>query len=814
MPKDRSGITTGPERRSLFLRYLNRGWLAFGILTLISLPIFPEQRNQFIYLVIVTIPAYPIILFLNWSGKTRLAGAVFTLIVNFGFYGLFLVLVQELGAEEAFRTQITAWMLMGLAVLFAGGLVDKWAAPGLALVNSLLLIGTRLVLAPAAEPRPSSLVFWWMMAITIWLYERTLQRALAQSWNELAERKRAENTLRKSEEHYRLIAQNAEDIIWTMDMQLKLTYVSPAAGRILGYSADEILASTPEQFLTPESFAVGLKVFREEVAAAQPQPDPNYARVLELEYRRKNGSTFWVEMKFSFFRDLTGQAISVLGVGRDITARKQADEKIRQLSRAVEQSPASLVITNTTGEIEYVNPKFTQVTGYSSEEALGQNPRILKSGHTPPDEYKQLWETITSGREWQGEFQNRKKNGDLYWEFAVISPISNDRKEITHFIAIKEDITARKQAEEQIQRQVEYLRALRMIDITITAGTDLHLSLQFILRHALTHLRVTAADILLLNPITHRLEYAAGLGFRTQAIEHASLHIGEDYAGQVVMERKAIFVHGPKQAAEAHKRILAGEQFVFYCGVPLIAKGATTGVLELYHRAEFDLDRELIEFLEALAGQAALAIDNITLFQNLQRSNLELSLAYETTLEGWSNAMDLRDKETEGHTQRVTELTLKLARQMGIPQAGLTHIRRGGLLHDIGKLGVPDNILLKAEDLTEAEWQIMRKHPTYAYEMLSPITYLEASLDIPYCHHEKWDGSGYPRGLKGEQIPLPARIFAIADVWDAITSDRPYRHAWTKEQALDYIKEQSGKHFDSHVVEEFLKLITWHPTQM
>jgi putative two-component system response regulator len=186
----------------------------------------------------------------------------------------------------------------------------------------------------------------------------------------------------------------------------------------------------------------------------------------------------------------------------------------------------------------------------------------------------------------------------------------------------------------------------------------------------------------------------------------------------------------------------------------------------------------------------------------------ELQRAYDETIEGWSRAVDLRDKETEGHSRRVTEMTLKLARAFGTTdEEELVVIRRGALLHDVGKLGVPDAILLKPDTLTEAEMEIMRKHPTYAYEMLSPIAYLRPSIAIPYCHHEKWDGTGYPRGLKGNQIPLVARIFAVVDVWDALTSNRPYRPAWPEEQALAYITEQSDKHFDPQVVEMFLKII-------
>jgi len=192
---------------------------------------------------------------------------------------------------------------------------------------------------------------------------------------------------------------------------------------------------------------------------------------------------------------------------------------------------------------------------------------------------------------------------------------------------------------------------------------------------------------------------------------------------------------------------------------------------------------------------------------DIEQAHLQLLSAYDATIEGWSRAMDLRDKETEGHTQRVTVLSDKLARLAGIHDDELIFIRRGALLHDIGKLGVPDSILLKPKPLSTEEWAIMCKHPQYAYEMIYPIEYLRPALDIPYCHHEKWDGTGYPRGLKGKEIPLSARIFAIIDVWDALTSDRPYRPAWDKQKTMNYINNESGKHFDPYVVELFNKLI-------
>ncbi len=189
----------------------------------------------------------------------------------------------------------------------------------------------------------------------------------------------------------------------------------------------------------------------------------------------------------------------------------------------------------------------------------------------------------------------------------------------------------------------------------------------------------------------------------------------------------------------------------------------------------------------------------------IQRLNAELLRAYDATLEGWSRALDMRDRETEGHTQRVTEMTVRLASALGFADEQL-QMRRGALLHDIGKMGVPDAILLKPGPLTPEEWAIMRLHPGHAYQMLAPIAFLRPALDIPYCHHEKWDGSGYPRGLKGEHIPYAARVFAVVDVWDALRSHRPYRPPWPDAQVRAHLQAEAGRHFDPQVVDAFLKL--------
>jgi PAS domain S-box-containing protein/putative nucleotidyltransferase with HDIG domain len=383
--------------------------------------------------------------------------------------------------------------------------------------------------------------------------------------------------------------------------------------------------------------------------------------------------------------------------------------------------------------------------------------------------------------------------------------------EVRLLVAIS-DIAAsalhRAELHEQTERRLQHLVALRTVDQTINASLDLSFTLDVLLDQVMMQLRVDAADVLLYDVTTQRLRYAAARGFHTKEIERLTLRLGEGYAGKVALERRTRTIRDLASYRETGRAtILAGEGFVTYCGVPLIAKGQVTGVLEVFHRAPFIAESEWLDLLEMLASQAALAIDNARLFEQLQRANTQLVLSYDATIEGWSRALELRDEETEGHTQRVAELTERLARAIRIADAELVHLRRGALLHDIGKMAVPDAILRKNGALTEEEWAIMRRHPQFAYELLKPISYLQPALDIPYCHHEKWDGTGYPRGLRGEAIPLATRIFALADVWDALRSERPYRPAWSDAQAREYIREQSGKHFDPRLVERFLKLV-------
>jgi PAS domain S-box-containing protein/putative nucleotidyltransferase with HDIG domain len=638
----------------------------------------------------------------------------------------------------------------------------------------------------------------------------------------------------------------------------------------------------------------------------------------------------------------------------------------------VEQSTEIVFITDLNGTIEYVNPSFCNITGYTKEDALGKTPRILKSGVHDVKAYEALWATILAGNNLRGVVTNRKKNGDLYHQETTISPLRDGQGNITHFVSTGMDITERLQSEEesknrfaelevvnqistalraaqtldemlplildetlkilhaslgeirlydkikgelvvsesfgygegiedpfiqplkpgegiagyvfstgqpyvtddyntdlhlsetlrnlippgyggvtvpiraasnvigtislsvetprgiteseirllttiseiagnaiqrtslkqQTDRQLDQLTSLREIDQTIIASLDLKFVLHTILNQVILQLEVDAVDVLLFNPVSQTLNFTVGQGFQSHAIEYTRLRLGESHAGAAALERRIVHIPNLLEAGiPLFTPSLEDEMFISFYAVPLFVKGQIKGVMELFQRTSLDLDEEKLNFLNSLAGQAAIAIDNTSLFEDLQQSNTELSLAYDATIEGWSRALDLRDKETEGHTQRVTEMTIKLASTFGIKSDQLIHVRWGALLHDIGKMGIPDGILLKPGPLTEDEWKIMKKHPTYAFEMLSPIRYLHSAIDIPYCHHEKWDGSGYPRGLKGEQIPLSARIFAVVDVWDALSSDRPYRLAWPKEKIFTHIRSLSATHFDPEVLQ-------------
>lgn len=360
-----------------------------------------------------------------------------------------------------------------------------------------------------------------------------------------------------------------------------------------------------------------------------------------------------------------------------------------------------------------------------------------------------------------------------------------------------------------LQQALGRLNALRQIDLAILSQGLNPESMHVLARETREHIAVDAVSVWIYWPDEHVLRLSAGSGFQGTVPLGLACRAGEGLAGAVIAQREPLRI---RENLDERLRSMAcpfparEEGFAAYYGLPLLVQGEPRGVLEIYHRGPLTLTADQGEFLLMLAQQGAIAVENVHILRELHAVNQQLRQAYDQTLESLIGLLELRDDETEGHSRRVAEFTLRIAREMGISEEQLVHVRRGALLHDIGKVGVPDAILLKKGPLTAEEWAVMQRHPIMAFEVLSKIPFLRPALDIPYCHHERWDGSGYPRGLQGNQIPLAARIFAVVDVWDALLSRRPYRPPWPRERVRDYIRGQAGKLFDPAVVEVFLRL--------
>ena len=572
----------------------------------------------------------------------------------------------------------------------------------------------------------------------------------------------------------------------------------------------------------------------------------------EMVHINKKGETFPVEINSNLVEQF-GQPV-ILSVVRDISERKQAEEEIKrnteELARLYRASSVLLptavpdvsrlaqsIVDSVRSEFEHANCSLILIesgeTNLRRVAAAGEYVNVVWQGDlslngvglvpkailekrifNEPDVlsnpvYKPNWPDARSEMVVPLIIENYVI-GVLDVQSNTPNAFSENDERIMSLFAERAALAVQNaRLFGDAKRRLERLTSLRNIDLAITGNMDLGLTLNIVVTQIMQQLEVDAVCIFLYNPDLQQLHFTAGDGFRTDVMHYTRFRLGEGYAGKVALERQMIHLADlsyPEDgfSTPAHFK---KEGFSEYYGLPLISKGKVIGVLEVFNRSQQRADAEWLAFLDTLAGQTAIAIDNIELFSKLQQTNVELVHAYDTTIEGWAKALELRDMETKDHSNRVLELTLTMAREVGFNEQDQTHIRRGALLHDIGKIGVPDQILQKPGPLTKEEWVIMKLHPLAAYQLLSPIQYLKPAIDIPYCHHECWDGSGYPRGLEGTAIPLAARIFAVVDVWDALGSDRPYRKAWPQEKILVYIKDQAGKQFDPEVVGLFLRVM-------
>jgi PAS domain S-box-containing protein len=458
---------------------------------------------------------------------------------------------------------------------------------------------------------------------------------------------------------------------------------------------------------------------------------------------------------------------------------------------------------------DYLSPSFVTVTGFTTEE-IYQNPELIyEATREKISSFRNFIHIINSSASPEFVFPLKTKDGRRLIMELRGQVSRNAKGQPEKLEGIVRDISDRIESETKLQNRMHRLNALHTIDTAINSSFDLRFTYQVLIEQVIALTKASSACITFFDPELNSKNLVASMGFVSTEGELKTQLMNDPLSDKASIERRINTSHKDDTLNLAYPlhELFKKEGFSWYCVVPLIVKGYVRGVIEIFFSEENELDLEISNFLETIAQQAAIALESSQNFERLQKTNQELLQAYDDTLIGWVNFLDLRDEMTEGHTMRVVETTLKICKAFGFSTYELMHINRGVLLHDIGKVGVPDSILNKPGSLSGEEWMIMKKHPEFAYQMLYPITYLRPALDIPYCHHEKWDGSGYPRGLKAKEIPLAARIFAIVDVYDALTSDRPYRKAWTKEATIQYIRENSGTHFDPEIVEKCLAII-------
>jgi PAS domain S-box-containing protein len=602
-----------------------------------------------------------------------------------------------------------------------------------------------------------------------------------------------------------------------------------AARQILGFTDENgpLNTSLVEYHPVWESFYPDKSIYKKEV-------QPLWRAILNGEtvandimlIRRSDGSERWLLQNAAPLREPNGEVYSGIIVFTDITDRIQVEQALltseRSFKDIINHLPDPTMVIDQEERLTAWNYAMEEITGIKAEDILGKGDYeyaipfhgarqpilincILHKEYTiPPRYYNVHYENDALVAE---SYAPGIGKGLLFR--AKATPLYDSEGKIVGAIEIVRDITSEKENSLRIERQLERLGTLRAIDAAISNTLDLNITLNILLEQACECLKTDAASILLYNTTTQTLDFAASRGFRSNALHYTRLGIGEGFAGQVALTREILFIKDIAQESTPFSRGLSQppEQFNSYAAAPLLAKGQFKGVLELFSRSHASPDQEWFDFLEALAYQAAIAIDNQNLYTELQRANLELSISYDTTLEGLIKAIDWQERYYTSQNPRIISLTLEMARLFNVSSSQLIHYRRGALLHDIGMGHLPDSILLKPGPLSPEEWELIHQHPQKAYELLSSIPLLKPATDIPYNHHEAWDGSGYPRGLKGEHIPLSARIFAVVDTWDAMNSNRPYRPALSDDTILDYIRQQSGKRFDPAVVEMFLKLI-------
>ena len=623
---------------------------------------------------------------------------------------------------------------------------------------------------------------------------------------EITQQKQAEDKLKKERNFYSSVLRSAASLVLVLDKEGRILLFNRACEQLSGYSVNELRNKHFWDFLLPPDEKRSAQAFFKDLNSDQfPYSHEDY-------WITKDATRRLVAWSDTSLKDEKGSVACVVSTGVDITERQEAaqahQESAEYFRSLVENSSDPLIILDQDGMMRFEGSSFEEMLGYEPGQLEGKSFRELSH----PDDVAVFSKTMEKVKTEPGatasvQLRLHTKEGTWITVEGISKNLLNDPT-VSGIVFTARDITSRKHVEEGRQRQIELLDVIHAIDVATSSGLDLRITAKVILEQLTAQLGVDAASVLLFNPDTHILKHFSGLGFRNIAIARSQVNLGEDIAGKAALERELIRVPDLRDSEKGSKRadLLADEGFVAYYAMPLVARGELKGVLEILNRSSLSPDPEWLDFLSTVASQAAVAIDNADLIETLQRQNTGLGFAYDSTLEKVSYTLDLREQLTTGHSHRVADWTLRLGETVGMEGRDLVHVRHGALLHDIGKIRIPESILLKPGPLTEEEWKIMRKHPGYAFELMSEVPYLRSAVNIPYCHHEKWDGSGYPRGLKGKEIPLAARVFAVVEAWDLLCSDRPYRKAWLPDKIREHLRSHSGIDFDPDIVEKFLEL--------
>ena len=662
------------------------------------------------------------------------------------------------------------------------------------------------------------------------------------SISDITQRKLAEAALLESESRYRQLVEQINVVVY-LDYAVvpsRPKYISPQIETLLGYTQEEWMAD-PNLMMS---------IIHPDDRPALIEEDIRTDKTKEpfvVEYRAftRDGRMIWIHDEAVLVRGTDGNPDDWHGVMYDITRRKNAEAALRESENRYRTIFNSVPVSIKEEDFSTVFSMLDEVRASGVEdfeEYLNQHPEWVKKAvdsirvtevnqetlrvykaeskeqligplnrFFTQESYSVFHKELLAFWNHQSFYEQETVNTTLTGEKIdvwVSITIPTESEDYSNILVTIMDITERKRAEEQIRVQIRYLAALRAVDMAISASMDLPITMRVLLNQVHQQLLPDAVSVLILDQHTQTLRYLAGIGFRTTAIESVNLRLGQSYAGQAALERRMVTADdlGTKSSLIRDKDF-DQDQFTHYLGVPLVSKGTIKGVLELFNRGPFNQDSAWMGLLESMAGQAAIAIENATLMDEVQKVNLNLRSAYDATIEGWARSIDVRNGDSEFHAKRVADLTVELAQAAGYQGEGLLSLRRGALLHDIGKLAIPDAILLKPGPLTDQEWTIMKTHPDVARRLLNSIDLLQSAIDIPYSHHERWDGKGYPEGLEGPQIPFAARVFAIVDCWESLRSDRPWRKAWTDDNAWEYIESNSGKAFDPQLVEKFRQLL-------